>query len=261
MFNNEKIGVGITTYNSENYFKTLFDSLKDANIIDEIVVVNGGDKYKNSYNCDWIQHNKNRYPSVCRNDCITFLMNKDCEHIFLIEDDMIIKNVDIFKKYIETSKISGLNYFSYVSMSDQAGHPGARTPTLQVNYSETLGVSFYQNMCNEFTYHHKSCFIKCGLYDGKMRDLFDADMAFRQSILNPNVAPFWYFADITNSDEYIENNPVATSRLQADRPDGSRADVIQDTINYFTNKHGVKINSINCKHPEEVVEYLKGIRP
>jgi glycosyltransferase involved in cell wall biosynthesis len=261
MFNNEKIGVGITTYNSEGYFKTLFDSLKDANLIDELVVVNGGDKYKKAYSCDWIQHNKNRYPSICRNDCISFLLNKECEHIFLIEDDMIIKNVDIFKKYIETSKISGLNYFSYVSMSSEAGAAGARTPTLQVNYSDTHGVSFYRNMCNEFTYHHKSCFLKCGLYDAKMRDLFDADMVFRQSISNSNVAPFWYFADITNSDEYIENNPIAVSRLQSNRPDGSRADVIQDTLNYFTNKHSIQINSINYKHADEVVEFLKSIKP
>lgn len=261
MFNSEKIGVGITTYNSENYFNTLFDSLKDIEMIDELVVVNGGEKYKNSYQCDWIQHNKNRYPSICRNDCISFLMNKECEHIFIIEDDMIIKNKDIFKKYIEASKISGLKYFSYVSMSEKAGHPGNRTPVLQVNYNENNAISFYQNMCNEFTYHHKSCFVQCGLYDGKMRDLFDADMAFRQSILNPNVAPFWYFADISNSDDYIENNPIATSRLQADRPDGSRADLIQQTMDYFTNKHGILLNSINCKDPKDVVEFLKKIKP
>jgi glycosyltransferase involved in cell wall biosynthesis len=261
MFNNEKIGVGITTYNSESYFKTLFDSLKDDNIIDELVVVNGGEPYKEIYNCDWIQHYKNRFPSICRNDCISFLLNKDCEHIFLIEDDMIIKNIDIFKKYIEVSKITGLNYFSFVSMSSEAGSPGNRNPVLQVNYKDSHGVSFYQNMCNEFTYHHKSCFLKCGLYDGKMRDLFDADMVFRQSIANPNVAPFWYFADITDSDNYIENNPVAVSRLQADRPDGSRADLIVDTMHYFTNKHGIVLNSINCKTKEEVIEFLKNIKP
>ena len=96
-----KIGVGIVTFNSENYYKDLYNSLP-FDSIDELVTVNGGDEYNEKYkNSDWIQHNKNRFPSVCRNDCITFLLNKDCEHIFIIEDDMIIKNKNIFKKYIE----------------------------------------------------------------------------------------------------------------------------------------------------------------
>lgn len=260
MIQTNKIGVGITTYNSEDYFKTLYDSLP-LDRIDEIVVVNGGNFYNGKYNCDWIQHNKNRYPSICRNDCISFLLNKNCEHIFIIEDDMIIKDPNIFNRYIEASNISGLNYFSYVSMSSEAGAIGNRTPKLKIGYSKDIALSFYGNMCNEFTYHHKSCFIKCGLYDGNMRDLFDADMVFRQSISNPNVSPFWWFADIDNSDDYIMNNPIATSRLQADRPDGSRSDLILDTMKYFQNKNGVPVNAIHHKSQDEVIEFLKKIKP
>lgn len=259
MYNNEKIGVGITTYNSESYFKPLYDSLTGADI-DELVVVNGGEKYKDTYACDWIQHNKNRYPSICRNDCISFLLNKGCEHIFIIEDDMIIKNQNIFNEYIKASKITGLNYFSFVSMSANCGSPHNRNSKLTVNYKEGCSVSFYENMCNEFTYHHKSCFLKCGLYDPNMRDLFDADMVFRQSISNPNVAPFWWFADLTNSDDYIMNNPIATSRLQADRPDGSRADLIVDTMNYFQSKHGVMVGGIYNKTQDEFIEFLKKVK-
>ena len=36
-----KIGVGIVTYNSEDYFKALYESLPLAKI-NELVVVNGG---------------------------------------------------------------------------------------------------------------------------------------------------------------------------------------------------------------------------
>ena len=42
-----KIGVGVTTYNAEHYFKDLYDSLP-LDRIDELVVVNGGKEYKNS---------------------------------------------------------------------------------------------------------------------------------------------------------------------------------------------------------------------
>lgn len=243
----EKIGVGITTYNSENYFETLYNSLP-LDKIDELVVVNGGKEYNKKYNTDWIQHKKNRFPSICRNDCVTFLLNKGCEHIFLIEDDMIIKNNDIFDFYIKASKVSKLKYFSFVSMSSNSGHPNQRTPKLTIGYSPEIAISFYENMCNEFTYHHKTCFLQTGLYDSKMRDLFDADHVYRETLYNKNVAPFWWFADLANSDEYIMNNSDAVSRLQdTNRPDGSRNDFIQDTLKYFENKHGLPINSIPLK--------------
>jgi len=257
---NEKIGVGITTYNSEGYFKTLYDSLP-LDKIDELVVVNGGDRYEGKYECDWIQHNKNRYPSVCRNDCITFLLNKQCQHIFLIEDDMIIKSPNIFNEYINASKITGLNYFCFASISVDAGAAHERTPKLKVNYGNLLEVYFYNNTCNEFTYHHRSCFEKTGLYDGNMRELFDADMVYRQTLKHPNISPFWWFSDLGNSDDLIKNNPDAHSRLQTDRPDGSREQTIVGTMQYFKNKHSLAVNEIPIKTELEVVDHLKKIKP
>jgi hypothetical protein len=169
-----KIGVGIVTYNSESYFTSLYNTLP-LNKINELVVVNGGTPYTQSYNTHWIQHYKNYYPSVCRNDCINFLRNRNCEHIFIIEDDMIIKDQDIFDTYINASKESGLKYFSFVSTSWESGTPNKRTPRLVVEYKNGTSISFYNNMCNEFTYHHTSCFDRVGTYDKNFRDPFDID--------------------------------------------------------------------------------------
>ena len=260
MKNNEKIGVGIVTYNSEDYFKTLYDSLNGANI-DELVVVNGGERYKNNYECDWIQHNKNYYPATCRNDCITHLMNRNVDYLFLIEDDQIIKNVNIFQKYIEASKISGLGYFSFVSMSQDTGGPNNRTPRLTVDYGNNVAVSFYQNMCNEFVFFQSSIIKKIGLYDSTFRDPFDLDMTVRLVKEIENVSPFWYFADIHNSDEYIQNNPNSVSRLQSDRPDGSRSERIQEQFELFHQKHNFHVNQIPDTTQEDFVNHLKKIKP
>jgi len=253
------IGVGIVTYNSENYFKSLYDSLP-LDKIDKLVVVNGGDSYTGAYpRTNWIQHNENNYPSVCRNDCLTFLLNRDCEHIFLIEDDMILKSSDIFDKYITASKESGLKYFSFVSTAWESGTPEKRTPRLKVEYSKDVSISFYRNMCNEFTYHHRSCFETVGLYDSNFRDPFDIDMAYRESS-QIYCAPFWWFADISDSDQYIMNNPNAKSRLQADRPDGSREQHIQKEWKYFYEKHGLLVNQIPDTSREDVIKLLKIVK-
>ena len=146
-----KIGVGITTYNQEDYFRTLYDSLP-LDRIDELVVVNGGDVYEGVYDCDWIQHNKNRYPSVCRNDCVTFLINKGCDHNFLLEDDIIVKDDNVFDEYIRVSQNTGIKYFSFVSMSKESGQPGNRNPAAEIHYNADTEIVLYSHMCNEFTY-------------------------------------------------------------------------------------------------------------
>lgn len=257
---NNKIGVGIVTYNSENYFKSLYNSLPVGGI-DELVVVNGGDIYTEKYTCSkWIQHEVNKYPATCRNECIEHLLANDCEHIFIIEDDMIITDESIFRKYIETSTISGIKYFSFVSTSWGTGTPHNRTPRLLVDYGQDVRVSLYRNMCNEFTYHHRSAFEKTGLYDSSFRDPFDIDMAYRESQQDYS-APFWWFADIDKSDNYIMNNPEAVSRLQSDRPDGSREQRIKQEWLNFVQKHGVMVNQIPDTSKENVIQKLKSIKP
>ena len=255
-----KIGVGITTYNSENYFQTLYKSLQNSKI-DELVVVNGGKPYTESYDCKWIQDSVNRYPSACRNDCVQYLLSKGCEHIFLIEDDMIVTNSDIFEEYIKHSKASGLLYLCFVSTSWNSGEPNKRTPDTIVQYTPKLSLSFYKNMCNEFTYHHYTCFKNHGLYDPNLRDLFDVDMVYRQSKTNSKVSPFWWFADITNSDNFIKNNPVATSRLQTERPDGSREQVIGKMYEYFRTKHNLNVGEIPVTSKEDLIKFLKQTKP
>lgn len=256
----EKIGVGIVTYNSEGYFKSLYDSLyKDSAVFDELVVVNGGNAYDGVYKGSWVQHSVNKYPAVCRNEAVESLINKGCEHIFIIEDDMIIKDSTIFEKYIKASKKTGLKYFSYVSTSWESGEPGKRSPRLIVEYSEDVSVSFYKNMCNEFTYHHNSCFKKVGLYDTQFRDPFDIDMAFRES-KQDYAAPFWWFADITDSDNLIQNNPVAVSRLQGERVDGSREQRIQEQWRLFTEKHKCFVAQIPDTGKEQLLSKLKTMR-
>ena len=254
----EKIGVGIVTYNSENYYTELYNSI-DQTKINHLVTVNGGEEYTKQYGNHWIQHTVNKYPAVCRNDAITALLKEGCEHIFIIEDDMIIQDSSIFEKYIEASKASGLKYFSFVSTSWESGEPYKRTPRLTVQYSKEVSVSFYKNMCNEFTYHHRSCYDKVGLYDSQFRDPFDIDMAYRES-QEDYAAPFWWFADITNSDFYIKNNPIAVSRLQGERPDGNREQRIQEQWNLFRMKHNLFVPEIPNVERHSVLEKLKRIK-
>jgi hypothetical protein len=85
-------------------------------------------------------------------------------------------------------------------------------------------------------------------------------MAYRES-QQDYAAPFWWFADITGSDDLIMNNPNAVSRLQGNRPDGSRQQRIQKEWHYFVQKHGTMVNQIPNVSKEKVISKLKKIKP
>ena len=250
----EKIGVGITTYNSENYFKALYDSLP-FDKIDELIVINGGDRYKDTYDkCDWIQHKSNKFPSVCRNDALRFLSGRGVDHYFLIEDDMIIKNPNIFDEYVAHSKASKIEYLCFASTSFGGGTPEKRTPKLTVEFTNNKKISMYPNMCNEFTYRSSQVLGTRGYYDENFRHIFDVINVYKICCDTNYATPFWWFPDISDSDNYIMNNPVSVSRLQSNN---KREQELPLEMEKFKKMFGYYINEIAKMDEKAVLTYLK----
>jgi hypothetical protein len=253
----ETVALIITTFNSESYFQDLYRTIPFGKI-DEVIVVNGGKDYKEEYeNVKWIQHRQVKYPSVARNDGLKYAIEKEFDHIFLIEDDMIIKSHDIFDQYIDASKKTGIEYFIYASIAWNSGQKGNRTPKLQVQYSPDLSLNFYDNMCNEFTYRSKKIAKDVGLYDENLRYLFDVDYTYRVSQTLKGV-PFWCFPDLANSDDLIDNNPNAVSRLDGD---GKRITRLGPDYDYFEKKHGLKVQQIPQTNKDHFIDKIKLIKP
>jgi glycosyltransferase involved in cell wall biosynthesis len=242
-----KIGVVITTFNSENYFSSLYNSLP-LDRIDELVVVNGGEPYKNEYKCSkWIQHDEVKFASVARNDGLRYLLEKECDFYFIIEDDMVITNPDIFDHYIETSKISGFEYLCYASNAWYSGPRFARTPRLQVQYSEKLAVNLMHHTCNEVTFRTKNVLEKTGLYDEKFQFMFDIDNLYR--MFQDGFIDFWWFPDSAHSDNYVMNNPDAVSRMN---PNGERDDKLGPDMARFITKYNIYVTEVLNK-PEQII--------
>lgn len=252
-----KTGLAITTFNSESYFQDLYNTIP-FDRLDEVVVVNGGEPYKQKYeNVHWIQHSEVKFPAVARNDGLKYLIEKDLDHYFVCEDDMIFKSPDIFNRYIEASEITGLQYFIYASISWESGQKHARTPALRVQYSPDFEINLYSNMCNEFTYNSKKLLKEVGLYYSSMKNLFDADYAYRVSKSKYGI-PFWHFPDLPDSDDLIDNNPIAVSRLDSD---GQRLSRLKPDYDKFAERHEIQIVDIPKESRENVTEKLKNLIP
>jgi glycosyltransferase involved in cell wall biosynthesis len=172
---NPIIGIGIITYNREDFFKKCFDSvkacLKKFPMLN-IVAINDGSDYNCVSKLDecvpnerlddcleglyqeerYIRHKKNMGVAVTKNRAFQELWN--CDYIFLIEDDIIIKDPEIISKYIELHEITGIHHFNfgYHGPANKSGNQP--NPKLIINYGDKkfliwiLNLKMLGNMLN-----------------------------------------------------------------------------------------------------------------
>lgn len=204
MIHNQKVGVGIVTYNRKEGLLKLVNSLP-LHIIDEIIIVNDGEHFSDYDNFSFHYHHneENMGVGVSKNIALRYLQSRKVEHYFLIEDDVFIKNADVFCRYIEASKVSGIQHFNFsqhgVRNIDEQGKPN---PRLRINY-EALDVMLFPYCVGAFCYYTAQCLDTAGLMDEcfyNAMEHVDHTISIIDCGMHP---PFSYFADIENSQDYI----------------------------------------------------------
>ncbi len=205
----KKIGVGVITCNRMEFFSKCINSVPDA---DMMVVVNDGKPYQNfkypSKITELIQHEKNRGVGVSKNDALKILLKSGCEHIFLCEDDIMIKDSNIYEAYIKASYMSGIQHFNYAYHG-----PGNRNSEqmpiskkiVEYGAEPTVKISLNHNILGAFSYFSRLSLEKAGLIDERFRNAWEHVDHTYQIIKLGMHPPFWWFADIANSLDYIED--------------------------------------------------------
>ena len=90
-----KIGLGIITCNREDFYTKCCASIP-KNGIDSLISINDGKPYdKPPSRGAYLQHEQNKGVGISKNKALQYLLEQGCEHIFLIEDDIIVKNADL----------------------------------------------------------------------------------------------------------------------------------------------------------------------
>lgn len=259
----EKIGLGIITYNRQNYFKQVLDKI-DLDKCHHICVVNDGTPYSTSLPTKvyLIQHQNNKGVGPSKNDALKYLIEQDCEHLFIMEDDILIKNNDVFNAYIELSKNSGIKHFNFGyhgpanKVHDKSKKP---LPRLIINYKDVnLKMALNKNCVGAFSYYHKSVIEKIGYMDEAFKNVWEhVEHTFR-IIKEGYHPPFWWFTDLANSYKYLDE--IACSEESSTiRENSSWQNNIINGAKYFEQKHGVIPVHINDTDCEKVVKQIKKI--
>lgn len=235
-----KIGLGVITCNRENFYKECYKSIP-LDVIDTLVTVNDGEKLKGTYpKSHIITHKKNKGVGISKNEAMQHLLDEGCEHIFLIEDDIIVKDKTIFEKYIEASEITGLRHFMFgyhgPANKDQFKTP---KPDLLVDYTPELRVAFNTHCVGALCYYHKTVLDDVGLMDEEYKNAWEhVDHSY--CIVKKGWIPaYWYWPDIANSYDYLDE--LACSEEVEHGAIRNRSDWqqnIQTGAEHFIDKHG-----------------------
>lgn len=272
----EKIGIGITTCNRPHFFEKCIESI-DLNSVDHVVVVNDGKPFEYTPSSDkitFIQNPENIGISKSKNKILKKLLEFDCEHIFTLEDDCVITNNEVFQKYIDAYKETGIKHFNFgpgspwnrvqddpsiigdLSKRQLATQESPANPKMVINYKNNVSISLYQHIVAMFCYFHKSALDKAGLLDEEFYNAWEHVEHTYRIIQNDEYTPFWWFADITGSENYIKEaqNEKAQTSLAKDESTFMRQ--VEEGLKVFYKKHNIVPAMIQDNHTQDDIKNI-----
>lgn len=259
----DNFGIGIITCDRAEYVSQLLASVKD--VCENIFIVNDGTEdisieIENAY------YLKTETPKSgvgkAKNIALKQLMSEDYDYFFLLEDDIVIKDPRVFQKYINASKLSGIQHFNF-AFHGTDNYRADRSPAinLQVEYSNDCAVCLYPNVYGALSFYTRKCIESCGYMDEYYYNALEhVDHTYKiiQKQMHP---PFRWFTDIANSSEYISEQDSNHSGSTI-RKDQSWVQNFHSMADYFAkqNKFDVRTPNERIASKEEVIQSLKEIK-
>lgn len=260
-----KIGLAIVTYNRPDYYQKCLAAVEaNKRDLNYIVVVNDGTPYLGVKTPEWVNehiiHPVNKSVGVSKNMGMRALLHAGCDQIFLMEDDMILKSPEIFKKYIETAKSSGIMHLNYALHGPANKKKDSEEPNPRqiVEYGD-VKVVLYPHCVGAFSYFHKGVILNVGYHDERFKNAWEhVEYALRviKKGLHP---PFWWFADIENSSDYITEIPGSIGGGSSINHSPEWTSNMKRGAAFFKEKHGNIPIQIPDTTPDQVQKILTTI--
>lgn len=202
-----KVGIAVITCNRPDLFRQNIFSIPPA---DTLIVINDGKEYGSEFYSsgikEIIQHKKNKGVAVSKNEALKYMMDDGCEHIFLCEDDVKIVRNDVCDAYIKAGETSGIYHLNFAyhgpANRDENGYPNEK---IRINFQNDVTLSFHSHLTGAFSYYHRSVLEKVGYIDERFFNAYDHLDHTIQIIKAGLHSPFGWFADISDSNLFIED--------------------------------------------------------
>ncbi len=278
MSTNNKIFVGVVTCNRPDFFYQCYDSIKNDSNIDILAVVNDGkEEVKVDSNTHYIKHLENKGVSISKNDLFKYALEQKAEHIFILEDDCQIIDNKVWNLYINASKQTGIKHFNFgpgspwnrvqedpsiignLSLRHLAKQDTPANPKLVVEYTSDVKIAMYTHIVGMFAYFHSSILEEVGLFDETFYNAWEHVEHTYRIIKAKKYTPFWWFADVQSSEEYIKEAKEEKAKSSLAKNEEQFMKQTVDGLQHFYKLHNIVPGHIPPASKEEVIKTLKEI--
>lgn len=253
----KRIGCRIITCNRAESFQRLLRSLEGINL-NAIVIVNDGAEMASVVGAEVITNEFNLGVGRSKNKALKYLLEKGCDHIFLIEDDVYVKDCTVFDRYIEASERSGIQHLNFSQHGNlNRKKSGAPKPIARV-VSGGAELDIYKHCVGAFSYYSRKCLGTVGLIDERYFNALE-HVDHTYEIIKAGMHPsFWTFADIAESNEYIGDEAWSVEQSNISSRADHEASVVA-ALEIFRGKHGVVPSEIPMLGMDELIDQLDRI--
>jgi len=206
-----------------------------------------------------LQNETNLGVGKSKNRALRHLLQAGMDHLFLMEDDIFVKDTRVFEQYVEAARITGIQHLNFSQHGPNNKDPqGKADPVTAVDYGP-LRIAIHRHCTGAFSYYSRHCLEAVGLMD---EDFYNGGEHLEHTyrILRAELhPPFWFFADVDRSEELLGEEPwsVSQSRI-ASRAD--QAELVRQSDALFQAKHGHPVGRIPVSGKGVVMRALKKIQ-
>lgn len=261
------IFVGIVTCNRPDFFYKCYNSIKKVKNVDVLAVCNDGKEDVQVDNSTiYIKHKTNKGVGTSKNDLFKeALKNPKVEHIFIVEDDILVKNENAFNEYVKAKELTGIHHFMFgyhgpANKNNISGGPPK--PRYVIEYNKDFKLAINTHSVGAFCYYSRKSLEETGIFDESFLNAFDhVDHDYRLAKKGFST-PYWNWADIANSVEYLEELECSeTNSSIRNRKDWMEN--IQKGAEKFYKKHGYMPawqNHVPDTPKKELLQLLKNFK-
>jgi GT2 family glycosyltransferase len=279
---NDQIGICISTCDRPEYLKKCINSLKGVDAV--VCICDDGHKKVDDFipsNINIIRTKKPRSGvAINKNMGFRYLLDKGCDYIFMIEDDCIIKDHILFSKYIEASKVTGIQHFNFgpgspwnrkqdnkslkgdLSKRMDAKQDGEPVPRMVIEYDESgdTVLCLYEHVVGMLSFFTRKGLEEVGLYDEDFYNAWEHVEHTYRFIQKNMTTPFWWFADIKGSEEYIEGQQDEKANTSLAKDENEFNKLVHDGLRVFRSKHNIVPGEIKPQSKQQVINKIKTIK-
>ena len=197
------------------------------------------------------------YLGKAKNRALKNLLDKGCDYIILVEDDMKFKG-NLFAEYIKAYKETGIHHFmfGYHGPANKAGISGGKpVPRKIINYKD-VNIALNRDCVGAVTFFTRESLDKVGLYDENYTNAFEhVDHSYMLAEQGFST-PYWWWSDIANSLDFVEEQKCSEESSTI-RPRSDWQLNIQKASQHFVKKHGISPVLVPDTSINDVIKFIK----